>query len=887
MFSDHRSSTDAVSMTGMHPPARFWAVDLHVHTPGSADVDPLTYGASAAEEVVAAALSAGLDAIAVTDHNTVRWCDLVAAAATATSLIVLPGIEISTTEGHLLAVWDEGTPLHLMEDVLVELGIPRVDQGRLDVATRGGFAEAAEAVHRSGGIAIAAHADRPKGLLQLTVAANVSKIILNPALAGVEIVDPEAAERVSSKTAGRREMACVRGSDVTIPGGNVHVLEGIGRRRTWVKASRPDLCGLKHALADPELRVRLEEPAEPEHMIIESVRVSGGFLDGQTFELSADLNCLLGGTGTGKSLLIEVIRFALDQQTDSSDFPQVRREVDSRLDHALSQNASVEVVLRRKWARCVVRRAYFGDQSPSPEMSGDTEHFVNPSGRVAIRAFSQSEVIEHARTRVGRMTLIDSGLDLEDLVAADLEVRSRLADNSRLIVGLRDGIREAELLLEQRPVVVERLTELGKLFNGDIVRQQAAWSRERTWFNSLTSADALVAPHIPQVMSFVHAVAVEANRDLYDRAATALSALEATLKSVDEKLQQAYAAAGRELAGIVAEWRERQQEFDAKLRAVVAEADVEGKGLETLRTRLTELQTNKVTLDDVATKLETTLRPGLRTAMEHRETIIEELVVLRKERRKRRETRIRLLNKLMSGVVRIKLDSESEDEDYGAQIAALAKGSRLRADVLQQLCAKSHPVKLIRSFLDDDAEGVSKVTGVESRHIQTLFEHVIERHQEEEFLGLQSLELLDGLSVEFRKRGEGEYEHIERLAHGQKCTAILIIALADGAEPLIIDQPEDALHAPWIEEYLVERLRGLRGSRQYVFATRSPGLVASADAEMIITLTSGATQGTIEASGSLERYDLNRHALYHLEGGPQPFRRRTTKLGPSMSAVVS
>ncbi len=72
-----------------------------------------------------------------------------------------------------------------------------------------------------------------------------------------------------------------------------------------------------------------------------------------------------------------------------------------------------------------------------------------------------------------------------------------------------------------------------------------------------------------------------------------------------------------------------------------------------------------------------------------------------------------------------------------------------------------------------------------------------------------------------------------------------------------------------------------------MFATRSPGLVASADAEMIITLTSGATQGSIEASGSLERYDLNRHALYHLEGGPQPFRRRTTKLGPSMSAVVS
>jgi predicted ATP-dependent endonuclease of OLD family len=122
-----------------------------------------------------------------------------------------------------------------------------------------------------------------------------------------------------------------------------------------------------------------------------------------------------------------------------------------------------------------------------------------------------------------------------------------------------------------------------------------------------------------------------------------------------------------------------------------------------------------------------------------------------------------------------------------------------------------------------------------------------------------------------------------RLAHGQKCTAILIIALADGTDPLIIDQPEDALHAPWIEEYLVAKLRDLRGGRQYIFATRSPGLVVSADAEMIITLTSDAKNGVVEATGSLERHDLNALTLYHLEGGPVPFKRRTVKLGSSMN----
>ncbi|WP_444949287.1 hypothetical protein [Micromonospora ureilytica] len=80
---------------------------------------------------------------------------------------------------------------------------------------------------------------------------------------------------------------------------------------------------------------------------------------------------------------------------------------------------------------------------------------------------------------------------------------------------------------------------------------------------------------------------------------------------------------------------------------------------------------------------------------------------------------------------------------------------------------------------------------------------------------MRTLDLHDGLSVEFRKHANDGYVAIERLAHGQKCTAILIVTLADGNDPLIIDQPEDAFHAPWIEEYLVAKLRDLRGSRQY------------------------------------------------------------------------
>ena len=120
--------------------ARFWAVDFHVHTPGSQDAKAENYGS--AEDIVSAAIAAGLDAIAITDHNTVAWCSAVAEAASGTSLVVLPGVEISTTEGHLLAIWEEGTAPTDIEELLVKLeighavGASSTSRPRLDSPTR-------------------------------------------------------------------------------------------------------------------------------------------------------------------------------------------------------------------------------------------------------------------------------------------------------------------------------------------------------------------------------------------------------------------------------------------------------------------------------------------------------------------------------------------------------------------------------------------------------------------------------------------------------------------------------------------------------------------------------------------------------------------------------
>ena len=70
--------------------------DLHVHTNYSKD------GESTVEEIIRAAEVAGLDAIAITDHDSVDGAKK--ALACETSVLVIPGIEVTTKQGHLLVL---------------------------------------------------------------------------------------------------------------------------------------------------------------------------------------------------------------------------------------------------------------------------------------------------------------------------------------------------------------------------------------------------------------------------------------------------------------------------------------------------------------------------------------------------------------------------------------------------------------------------------------------------------------------------------------------------------------------------------------------------------------------------------------------------------------
>jgi len=310
-----------------------------------------------------------------------------------------------------------------------------------------------------------------------------------------------------------------------------------------------------------------------------------------------------------------------------------------------------------------------------------------------------------------------------------------------------------------------------------------------------------------------------------------------------------------------------------------------GASLPALRKRLELKQAELEELRLAKEELENEARPDRERLETEREYYIDELHNVRARRRELRRARVGMLNAKTAGFVKLDIPGRGDFADFRASLNKLKVGSRVRDDVLDAIARTTHPFQFARALWHGKVnELVNEDEGIDAGSVARLLGNISDRDLWEELLEVQIVDRPDVLSVKFRKPDDGTYASLEELAHGQKCTAILVILLADGENPVLVDQPEDALHAPWIEDYLVDRLRRLRGSRQYLFATRSPGIVVSGDAEQIITMKATAGHGEVEASGSLERHNLNKLALHHLEGGPVPFARRTRKLRVSMGA---
>ncbi len=339
-----------MNQTWSYPGARWWKFDFHTHTPASRDTLAWQDAIGTPDEVTPQKwllkyMAAGVDCVAVTDHNSGEWIDKLKAAyeqmkhEADTSnplegfreLHLFPGVEISVQGGfHLLAIFGPEASSLTISDLLAKVDYSGT-RGDSDGVTREGAAKVVEQVLAMGGIAIPAHASDNKGLLQ--VAANTRGCLLDPHTVKLVLQVPGilALEWSASSCPVPTVVDDLKLRVASVLGSDCHSFQGEavpGSRYTWIKMATPSLEGLRLALLDgQEVSVRRSDESAgfepfntPEHFIesieIHNARYMGRGKKAASLPLNPYFNALIGGRGTGKSTIVHALRLAYRRENE-------------------------------------------------------------------------------------------------------------------------------------------------------------------------------------------------------------------------------------------------------------------------------------------------------------------------------------------------------------------------------------------------------------------------------------------------------------------------------------------------------------------------------------------------------------------------------------------
>ena len=314
-----------------------------------------------AEELIQACRAKGLTAIAITDHHDFAFFPYVRKAAQDEldgagkpipdneKIVVFPGLELTLTSPacQALLILDANFPENLLASVLTALSITpaQPDAGKHAPVQRIPQNVVSDLVDLYNKLSSHQHLNH-----RFIVLPNVSETgygtMLRSGFANFYKSMPCVGGYTDGPVTkfGTGNLSIVRGENREYGFKSIAVVQTsdnrkrnhaeLGKYTTWIKWSEPTAEALRQACLAKESRMSHEEPVLPS-LWITSVSVSNSkFLARIELDLNQQYNAIIGGRGTGKSTILEYLRWGLcdeareDYDSDVAPVPGQTKEAD-------------------------------------------------------------------------------------------------------------------------------------------------------------------------------------------------------------------------------------------------------------------------------------------------------------------------------------------------------------------------------------------------------------------------------------------------------------------------------------------------------------------------------------------------------------------------------
>ncbi|MBP6513027.1 MAG: PHP domain-containing protein [Bacteroidia bacterium] len=834
--------------------------DLHFHTQTSYDYQDK---AVTDQEIIDILVANNVSVVAITDHHvidTVRIRNLQKLGAG--KITVLPGIEFRAELGgsesiHFIGIFSEKSDI---EDIWIKLqsgcGITAAD-----IAQKGGdknihcdLRETCQLIHRLGGIVTVHAGDKTNNIENITNSlpykmALKTDLVINH-IDILELGKEEDQNDYNEKVfpAINYRLPMILCSD------NHNIKKYSVKQNLWIKAD-PTFEGLKQILFEPIHRVFIgaDAPIDP---LVRINKVELDFPIDVKFEnepfcfagkteiyFSPNFTCIIGGRGTGKSTMLNLIHEKL-KPTENKFFQSKKIKDASGKIIPISTSVKIDNDTDEKYIE-------FLSQNEVEEFAQDYQKLTSAvyqrilkrdeAGLITRNEHLLKEQLDAFRTHILNKRRLES-------LKNELEQKIKEQETNKKLVAsftsdeykrINDEIKiitsELSLLLkgaEQYAELIKTLEEINSKFNQSNPSNQYSVEVDR-----LTKA--------------IQTLITESKGIDFSKSISDKEQLQIKLQNKRVELKKYLSEKGLT--------EESQQDIsNANVIISQLESEIESKRLE-----ISQIQKKIESFKkEDAVAISSIYKDEIETQIKSISSILEQL-----ENASVKPISLQFEFDTQAAVERIFNDFKKLFE--GALNRSNHKGDNILWEILfslspDQITDKETLVSTIQKYPSSSS---AKQFLIELFSVDKNFE------------AYKLLCEMTFLNYADFKRVKVQYDGrpIENSSFGQRCTAVLVILLLLGNNPIIIDEPEAHLDSLLISNYLVDVIKDRKYSRQIIFATHNANFVINGDAELIHILNvDELTQNTSINSTTIEN-ELTRDILVGLEGGRDAFKKRENK----------
>ena len=676
---------------------------------------------------------------------------------------------------------------------------------------------------------------------------------------------------------------------------DAYSIEALGRRHSWVKLASPRIEALRQAFIanDSRMRIGLERNDDgemqpigdaPDVMLskrpwLRTVDIHGAASFFGTkgnaashIRLSPDVTCIIGGSMTGKSTLLDGLRVHVGAPLPNDE--SISDQVEAR------------------------GRDIFGAGSPVVEIDcPGSDPTAPPHERWPAQFFAQNELqrlsIEATAVEDILARLVPSetrGIEVRDKELRELD--KQLHDMTKRLSDLDDSLAEAEQAHARAKNAGDALTAFSKAGVGRL--HQASRDRQR-WTEVKRIAEG-VRSEIRRVVMIVNSLEVpESEHD----EATGASVPESETPDEGSDLGRRWNRIGEQVEHVEQElenWLDDAARIVTTLEKnqdgvrVAVERALAERGLDAGKLReIQELNRQASLLPSYEANLDRT-RKDLHDAEHQFSGTSKERGALACDQRTAFDRVLADVEREFGRRIRARRADNGDFRPLDTFLRSLKqKGiTRWWNDLKEH--QKPSPDELIDGLgpdtghqswdewlenldpqLDDPLDGMGM-----SDAVQSTFRESMTRARRRE---LAALRCPDRYFLELRM-DDGSYRRLDELSGGQRVSVLLSLLLeTEDTRPLVIDQPEDELDNRFLFETVLPALKKLKGRRQVIVATHNANIVVNGDADMVIQLEATATRGRVGCSGAIEESAVRDAVVRTVDGGEEAFRIRRRKYG--------